>query len=407
MPSALPEGQPAPSSGLLPESAGRGAQTRGFALYVHIPFCSVRCGYCDFNTYTHADMPGVSHADYPELAQREIGFAAAVLDQSEIPRRSLTSVFFGGGTPSVLPPHAIPQMLNVATETWGLVEGAEVSVEANPDSVSHEHLAAWAQAGVTRVSIGVQSWAPHVLATLDRTHTPESVAPAVGAARSAGLQVSMDLIYGTPGESIADWTDTLERSLELEPDHLSAYSLIIEPGTALARRVARGDLSEIDPDVHAQCYEVADHFLGQAGYQWYEVSNWSRTPQAQSRHNLSYWRGDDWWGVGPGAHSHVGGVRWWNVKHPAAWASRLTTGDSPAQGREVVSDRDRWVESVMLGLRLREGIARDLVFRATEALESALGAGWIEPGAWDDGRLVLTLRGRLMADRLALELTEA
>lgn len=407
MPSALPEGQPAPPSGLLPDSARHQAESTGFGLYLHIPFCSVRCGYCDFNTYTQADMPGVSHADYPALVGQEIGFAQAVLDRSGIPRRPLASVFCGGGTPSLLPPDAIPEMLGVAQETWGLAEGAEVSVEANPDSVSDEHFEAWAQAGVTRVSLGVQSWAPHVLATLDRTHAPESVAPAVAGARRAGLHVSMDLIYGTPGESLADWTDSLERSLELEPDHVSAYSLIVEPGTALARRVARGQLPDIDPDVQAQYYELADDMLGHAGYQWYEVSNWSRTPQAQSRHNLSYWRGDDWWGVGPGAHSHVGGVRWWNVKHPAAWASRLAAGESPAHGREVVADRDRWVESVMLGLRLREGIARDSVAGATAALERAYTAGWLDPVAWTDRRVVLTLPGRLMADRLALELTEA
>ena len=250
-------------------------------------------------------------------------------------------------------------MLGGVRDRFGLAPGAEVTTEANPDSVTPRRSSSSPPAGFTRVSFGMQSAVPHVLAALDRTHDPARVPQAVAWARAAGLAVSLDLIYGTPGESAADWRASLEAALACEPDHVSAYALVVEEGTRLAVRVRRGELPAPDDDVLADDYEVADDVLSAAGLSWYEVSNWARTPADACRHNLGYWRGDDWWGVGPGAHSHVGGVRWWNVRHPRAYAARLADGGSPAQAREVLTAVERYEERVLLGVRLAEGLPLD------------------------------------------------
>ena len=406
MPSPLPDGEPAPPSGLLPVSAAAGAESRDLGLYIHVPFCAVRCGYCDFNTYTAQELDGVSQASYPAQAMAEMTFAKRVLDDSGVLSRPLSTVFLGGGTPTLLGPEPLAAMLGHARETFGLASDAEVTVEANPDSVSARDLQALAGAGVTRVSFGVQSSDPSVLATLDRTHDPERVPFVVQGASDAEVQVSVDLIYGTPGETLESWRATLQSALELEPDHISAYALIVEKGTALAARISRGELSMPDDDLHAEMYTLADQLLMEAGYGWYEVSNWARTPAHRSRHNLSYWTSEDWWGIGPGAHSHVGGVRWWNVKHPSAYAARIGEGVSPAQAREVLGDEVAQMERVLLGIRLRSGV---------EVSEIAAGhhaqlAEWVSRGLLDGrellaGRVVPTLKGRLMADFLARELT--
>ena len=275
-----------------------------------------------------------------------------------------------------------------------------MTTEANPDSVTHESLAELAAAGFTRVSFGMQSAVPHVLAALDRTHDPARVPQAVAWARAAGLAVSLDLIYGSPGESAADWRASLEAALACEPDHVSAYALVVEEGTRLAARVRRGELAAPDDDVLADDYEVADDILSAAGLSWYEVSNWARTPSDACRHNLGYWRGSDWWGIGPGAHSHVGGVRWWNVRHPRAYAARLADGASPAQAREVLTADERYEERVLLGVRLAEGLPlAELSPAARERVGGLVADGLAEPSAVLDGRrLVLTRRGRLLAD---------
>ncbi|MCU1524541.1 MAG: coproporphyrinogen oxidase, partial [Microbacteriaceae bacterium] len=312
MPSALPIADPAPLDGLLPGSVVPGADARNFGVYVHVPFCRVRCGYCDFNTYTADELRGVKRTDYAGQAVAEIAMARSVLELAGLPSRAVSTVFFGGGTPTMLPVTDLAEMLASVIGTWGLLEGAEVTTEANPDSVDAAYLQSLADAGFTRVSFGMQSAVPHVLATLERTHDPERIPLVVEWARAAGLQVSLDLIYGTPGESLADWRVSLEQALAQEPDHLSAYSLIVEDGTKLARQIRRGEVAEPDEDLQADMYELADEMLGAAGYGWYEVSNWSRSEASVSRHNLAYWQGHDWWGIGPGAHSHVGGVRWWN-----------------------------------------------------------------------------------------------
>ncbi|SDZ81519.1 oxygen-independent coproporphyrinogen-3 oxidase [Bowdeniella nasicola] len=397
---AFPDGEPAPESGALPESARHGAAERPWSAYVHVPFCSVRCGYCDFNTYTARELgPGADRDQYANTLATEIELAGAVL--AEFPERELDTVFFGGGTPTLLPAADLAAMLDALKQRFGLVPGAEVTTEANPDTLSDSYAAELAAAGFTRVSIGMQSADERVLSVLDRTHNPDNVATAIAAAKNAGLSCSLDLIYGTPGESHDSWRTSLQAAIALEPDHISAYALGIEEGTKMGADVRRGLLPDVDPDVQADRYEIADELLTSAGYPWYEVSNFAR-PGHECRHNIHYWRNSDWWGFGPGAHSHIGGVRWWNVKHPRAYAQLLATGVSPAHAREVLSDRARHEEHVMLGIRLREGIAIPMDARAE--IDTLVGDGLIDATAAADGRAVLTLRGRLLADRVTYAL---
>lgn len=400
MPSVLPLGDPAPADGVLPPQVLTGVEHRKFGLYVHIPFCAVRCGYCDFNTYTATELGGGASQDaYASTAISELDFAAKALESSSVPARPLSTVFFGGGTPTLLPAEDLARILRSAVGTWGLEPGAEVTTEANPDSVTPESLKLLADAGFTRVSFGMQSAVPHVLKVLDRTHTPSRVPLVVQWARDAGLAVSLDLIYGTPGESMEDWRVSLETALSYEPDHISAYALIVEDGTKLAAQIRRGEVPGIDDDDHAAKYELADELISAAGMAWYEVSNWARSPEQACRHNLAYWRGDDWWGVGPGAHSHIGGVRWWNVKHPTAYASRLGSGSSPAAGRETLDPDTREVERIMLEARLGTGLAVDALDAVgRHAMAGLIADGLVDPIQAFKGRLVLTLKGRLLAD---------
>jgi putative oxygen-independent coproporphyrinogen III oxidase len=406
MPSALPLADPAPADGLLPASAADGADERAFGVYLHVPFCRVRCGYCDFNTYTAPELRGVRQSDYASQAVQEVRFAGSALRESGLPARPASTVFLGGGTPTLLPVDDLVRMLDAVRETWGIAEGAEVTTEANPDSVDDAYLARLAAGGFTRVSFGMQSAVPRVLATLERTHDPARIAPVVRGARAAGLEVSLDLIYGTPGETIDDWRASLEQAIAQEPDHLSAYALIVEPGTKLARQIRRGDVPEPDEDLQADMYELADAMLGAAGYEWYEVSNWARGGR-RSRHNLAYWQGHDWWGIGPGAHSHVGGVRWWNVKHPAAYADRVLAGTSPGAGRETLDDATREVERVLLGARIRDGLAiATLTEEGRRQVAGLIADRLVDPRLAIAGTLVLTLQGRLLADAVVRRLLE-
>ncbi len=406
MPSALPLGLPAPEDGVLPREAADGALARDFCLYVHIPFCAVRCGYCDFNTYTATELGGGASQDaYAGSVLAELELGATALESSGVPARPLSTVFFGGGTPTLLPAQDLASILRAARVRWGLAPDAEVTTEANPDSVTAESLRTLRDAGFTRVSFGMQSAVPHVLAVLDRTHSPERVPQAVQWAREAGLKVSLDLIYGTPWESLEDWRTSLSTALSYGPDHISAYALIIEEGTRLASRIRRGQVPPIDDDDHADKYALAEEMLTAGGLQWYEVSNWAQTPDDVCRHNFAYWRGSDWWGAGPGAHSHVGGTRWWNVKHPRAYADALGAGRSPAAGREVLSTADRYVEDVMLRVRLREGLSTaSLKPQGRTAVAGLIADGLVEPAAAFAGRVVLTFRGRLLADAVVRRL---
>jgi oxygen-independent coproporphyrinogen-3 oxidase len=408
MPSALPIADPAPADGLLPASVRVGAEDRALGVYLHVPFCRVRCGYCDFNTYTSDQLRGARRSDFAGQAAEEVAFAAAVLAEAGLPPRPASTVFFGGGTPTLLPPADLVHMLHAVRDAVGLAPGAEVTTEANPDSVDAAGLAALAAAGFTRVSFGMQSAVPDVLRVLDRTHDPERVPLVVGWARDAGLDVSLDLIYGAPGERLGDWRRSLDAALALEPDHLSAYALIVEDGTALARRIRSGELPQPDDDLQADMYELADDRLAAAGYDWYEVSNWAREERARSRHNLAYWTGEDWWGVGPGAHSHVGGVRWWNVKHPAAYAQRIAAGASPAAGRETLDDATRGVERVLLETRLADGMPVErLPAGGRHAVAGLIADGLVDPAAAFAGRVLLTRPGRLLADAVVRRLLPA
>jgi oxygen-independent coproporphyrinogen-3 oxidase len=404
MPSALPAGDPAPEDGALPASATAGLGDRPFGVYVHVPFCATRCGYCDFNTYTAGELGGsASPESWLDGLRAELALAVHILGSPP----AADTVFVGGGTPSLLGATGLADVLAAVRDSFGLADGAEVTTESNPESTSPEFFAGIRAAGYTRVSLGMQSAAPHVLATLDRRHTPGRAVAAAGEARAAGFDhVSLDLIYGTPGERADDLRASLDAVLAAGVDHVSAYALIVEAGTALARRVDRGELPAPDDDVLASDYELIDDTLAAAGFDWYEVSNWAVSPAARCRHNLGYWLGADWWGAGPGAHSHVGGVRWWNVKHPARYATTLAAGRSPAAGREVLTDADRAIERVLLELRLSDGLpVTALSGGAPAEAAAAVTDGLLEPAALSDGRCVLTRRGRLLADAVVRRLT--
>ncbi|MEU4114015.1 radical SAM family heme chaperone HemW [Kitasatospora sp. NPDC028055] len=409
MPSALPDGEPVPSDGSLPAHALTGLGDRPFGFYLHVPYCASRCGYCDFNTYTATELRSsgavASQETYADNVVAEIRLARRVLGDVDLP---VQTVFLGGGTPTLLPARDLVKMLAALREEFGLAPGAEVTTEANPESVDPAYLAELREGGYNRISFGMQSARPHVLRLLDRHHTPGRPEACVAEARAAGFDhVNLDLIYGTPGESDDDWRASLDAAIGAGPDHVSAYSLIVEDGTKLAARVKRGELPMIDDDVHADRYLIAEQALSAAGYSWYEVSNWATTPEGRCRHNELYWTGADWWGAGPGAHSHVGGVRWWNAKHPAAYAQALAEGRTPALGREVLSEEDRRVERILLELRLADGIPLDLLAEAgRRAAAKALADGLLAETAYEQGRAALTLQGRLLADAVVRDLVD-
>jgi putative oxygen-independent coproporphyrinogen III oxidase len=405
VPGTLPDGQPVPPDGSLPQSAAATFGNNAFGVYVHVPFCRTRCGYCDFNTYTATELGGgASQAAYPTLVVKEITQARAVLpDQAT----DVSTVFFGGGTPTLLAPRELGDILRAIDDAFGLAADAEVTVEANPETVDAGKLEQLVNQGVNRVSFGMQSAVPHVLTTLDRVHEPGRPQQCARWAREAGFEhVSLDLIYGTPGESDDDWRRSLDAALEAGPDHISAYALIVEDGTRLAARVRRREIEPPDDDAMADRYLIADDVLSKAGLHWYEISNWATSDQARCEHNMLYWTGGDWWGFGPGAHSHVGGTRWWNVRHPSAYAARLAAGRSPAQAREVLTAAERRMEEIMLRTRLAEGVplsalTNDAIVSAERSVASAL----LDPAAFAAGRVVLTQRGRLLADAVIRDLT--
>ncbi|HYP44084.1 MAG TPA: radical SAM family heme chaperone HemW [Propionibacteriaceae bacterium] len=405
MPSVLPEGSLAPADGQLPDSSLAELGRRPFSVYLHVPFCRTRCGYCDFNTYTASELgntPGASRATYVEAALAELDQAVRVLGPGAPP---VSTVFVGGGTPTLLPPDDLGRLVTGVRERFGLAPHAEVTTESNPDSIDAAGLARLVDAGFNRVSFGMQSAVPHVLAVLDRVHSPGRPEQAVAEAKAAGFtSVSLDLIYGTPGETLDDWRRSVDAALAARPDHVSAYALIVEDGTRLAVQVRRGQLPMTDDDDLADKYLLAEQVLTAAGFSAYEVSNWARTPADQCRHNLAYWRGDDWWGVGPGAHSHVGGTRWWNVKHPAAYASRLAEDVSPAHARELLDPTDRRVERVLLELRLADGLELDVLSPSERRRVPGVVAGGLAVLRGD--RLVLTLSGRLLADGVVRDLLD-
>ncbi len=368
-------------------------------MYVHVPFCARRCGYCAFATTAVGEAldPSVA-ARYLDGVADELRLAATVLGADRAP---LHSVYLGGGTPTTLSVAQVERLLADVHHRFEVDPDAEISIEANPDGLVDGQLEGLRSAGVTRVSFGMQSIRRDVLDLLDRTHDPELALDAVADARAAGFDhVSLDLIHGTPGERIADWDATLHAAIASGVDHVSAYALSIEPGTKLAARVRTGELPRPSDDEAADRYVAADTALRAAGFEWYELSNWARSAAARSRHNLLYWRNHHWWGIGPSAHSHVAGRRWWNHARPDTWTDALTAGERPEAGSELIDDRTRRIESLMLGIRLAEGVALDAV-PAPDSVPALVGDGLVE---WHDERLVLTLRGRLLADHVVRSL---
>ncbi len=389
----------------LPDESLAGLAERPFGVYIHVPFCATRCGYCDFNTYTAGELgTDASPESWAEAYRREMASAAELLESRGVPVPAAQTVFVGGGTPSLLGADRLVEVLDVVRSTFGLAEGAEVTTESNPESTSPRFFERLRAGGYTRISMGMQSVAPHVLAVLDRVHTPGRPLAAAREAFAAGFEhVNLDLIYGTPGERDEDLAASLDAVLEAGVDHVSAYSLIVEEGTAMARKVRRGELPAPDDDVLAARYEMIDARLREAGLAWYEVSNWAR-PGGECRHNLGYWDGGDWWGAGPGAHSHIGGVRWWNVKHPASYSAALAGGVLPVAGTEVLDAHDTHVERVLLTVRLASG----LPLAELDAAELRAARQVVEDGLACErgGRLVLTDRGRLLADAVVRDILE-
>jgi len=375
------------------------------AFYVHIPYCARRCGYCDFNTYTpselsiSADLSGVSR-DYIDLVIAEISSARKVSKADVVP-----TIFFGGGTPTLMEPKDLGRVITAIKNNFDLAPNAEITTEANPDTVTKAKLAELREVGINRISFGMQSAVPHVLAALDRTHNPANVAQSVKDARAAGFdEVSVDLIYGTPGESMSDWQESIETALSLPISHISAYALIVEQGTKLGAQVKRGEVVMPDDDETADKYLLADEKFRAAGLDWYELSNWSK-PGSESKHNLAYWNGANWWGAGPGAHSHIDGKRWWNVKHPTAYKEKISSGQSPMDDQEELTLEEKSSERIMLEIRLARGIdSKTLTAEQISTLEGFKNQGHLLDGSWASGRIVLSTSGRLIADRIVREI---
>lgn len=372
------------------------------AFYIHIPYCVKRCGYCDFNTYTPSELKiteGLAQISnsYIDLLLMEIKAAKVQVGQSA----NVPSIFFGGGTPSLMQPDDIGRVISTIKSEFTLLPDAEITMECNPDTVTKESLAAFRAIGVNRVSFGMQSAVKHVLATLDRTHNPENLLQVTTWAKEVGFsEISVDLIYGTPGESLSDWQTSIDAALTLPITHISAYALIIEEGTKLAAQIKRGEVAQVDDDLTAEKYLVADKAFTAAGFEWYELSNWAKSGSL-SKHNLAYWLGDNWWGAGPGAHSHLNGKRFWNVKHPNLYKERVLANQSPVADSEVLEELQIESERLMLSLRLPSGVDKQSLNELQLAeLSSYVESGHLDQANWNQGRATLTLDGRLIADRI-------
>lgn len=379
--------------------------SEALSFYLHIPYCARRCGYCDFNTYTPSEL-SISQdliktsATHIDLMVKEIELAREVSTATLVP-----TIFIGGGTPTLMQPKDLARVIDAIGSRFEISKEIEITIEANPDTVDAKKLEELRKAGINRISFGVQSFKPHVLAALDRTHNPDNVSLAVHGARAVGFEeVSVDLIYGTPGETLKDWSESIDLALALPITHISAYALIVESGTKLGAQVKRGEVIMPDEDETADKYLLADDKFRQAGFEWYELSNWAKVG-SYSRHNMAYWVGANWWGVGPGAHSHIDSRRFWNVKHPNTYKEKLLTSGDPMQDQEFLSPKDIENEKVMLQIRLREGLSREYIQSAQEGvLQGYLAAGYLDSSAWQAGRISLTPTGRLIADRIVREI---
>ncbi len=372
------------------------------AFYIHIPYCIKRCGYCDFNTYTPSELQittglnDISNS-YIDLLIKEIEFARAEVGENV----AVPSIFFGGGTPSLMQASDIGRVISTIKNRFNLSAEAEITMECNPDTVSKDSLTQFKEVGVNRLSFGMQSAVKHVLDTLDRTHNPDNLLQVTNWADQIGFkEISVDLIYGTPGESISDWQTSIDAALSLPITHISAYALIVEEGTKLAAQIKRGQVNPVDDDLAAEKYLIADQAFTSAGFDWYELSNWAK-PNSASKHNLAYWLGDNWWGAGPGAHSHLNGRRFWNVKHPNLYKEKIESNQSPMAGSESLEELQRESERLMLSLRLPTGVAKKtLNEQQLLELSEYVESGHLDQSNWNEGRATLTVDGRLIADRI-------
>ena len=397
MASKLPEGDIPPVDGSIPLDRIDDLKNKAFSFYLHVPYCASRCGYCDFNTYTLNEL-GEDHSQkWLTGVRKEIELAKRVLGQT--PR--VSTIFIGGGTPTLLPASDLVHAIEEIKSNFGFQEDIEITTEANPDSVSLDQLRELHDGGLNRISFGMQSAVSSVLKVLERTHSPENVAKAVEMSRAAGFeQINLDLIYGTPGESIDDLQTSLDTVLSLGVNHISAYALIVEEGTRLARAISTGAIPSPDDDDMADKYKIIDDVFRDNGFDWYEVSNWAK-PKSECQHNIHYWQSDNWWGIGPGAHSHINGVRWWNEKLPRIWTEKLNSGISPANAREVLDEATRKTENIMLQMRLASGM--DLKLLQNSKVHQLEVDGLVEV---ENDSVRLTFRGRLLADRVIDHLTD-
>ena len=392
---ALPEGSPAPLDGNLTNLFD--LVNKPFSLYVHVPYCSKRCGYCDFNTYTPSELDREDQIEsWLNSAVKEIELARRVLKEE----LTIDTIFFGGGTPSLLDSNTVDNFIQSVKSNFKLKPGLEITIEANPDSITEEKSQRWLNSGINRVSIGMQSSTKEVLKKLDRTHNPDNVSHSVDILKKSGFDnFSLDLIYGTPGESLNDWENSLKDAIALNPPHISAYSLVIEPGTKMGAQLNRGEISQVNDDEAADKYQLADEMLNKNNYSWYEISNWAKKDK-ECKHNLNYWLGNNWWGIGPGAHSHVNGVRWWNHKLPKVWRELLEKQNSPALAREVLSEDQMRSEQIMLLSRLRTGLGNHELDE--NRIENLIAN---QLATLDANKIVLTLQGRLLADEVFRQLS--
>ena len=376
------------------------------AFYIHIPYCIKRCGYCDFNTYTPSELQittGLKNItnSYTTLLITEIKSARKQVGE----RAVVPSIFFGGGTPSLMEAEDIKSIISTIGSEFDLAGDIEITLESNPDTVDKDKLEKFYQAGINRISFGMQSAVPHVLATLDRTHNPDNLYQVTKWASEVGFkEISVDLIYGTPGESKSDWQKSIDTALSLPITHISAYALIIEEGTKLAAQIKRGEVDQVDDDLTAEKYLMADNAFTKFGFNWYELSNWSKV-NSESKHNLAYWLGKNWWGAGPGAHSHLNGKRFWNVKHPNLYKQKIEANESPVADSEDLKELQIESERLMLSIRLPSGVKKNtLNEQQILDLSGYVESGHLDKGDWDNGRATLTLDGRLIADRIVREI---
>ena len=375
------------------------------SFYVHIPYCVKRCGYCDFNTYTPAELQvsdGLSQISnsYIDLVIQEIEQARLSVGDATVP-----TIFFGGGTPSLMEATDIARVITKIKNSFKLSDDCEITLETNPDTVDKQKLAAFKDAGINRISIGMQSAVGHVLKTLDRTHNPQNLPQVTQWASEVGFKdISVDLIYGTPGESLSDWQVSIDAALALPINHISAYALIVEEGTKLANAIKRGEIGNVDDDLTAEKYLMADQAFSKAGFTWYELSNWSKA-NGESKHNSAYWLNQNWWGVGPGAHSHIDGKRWWNVKHPNLYKTKITNNESPVLDQEILEPIQIESERLMLSIRLPSGVSKEsLSSEQLKILQPYVESGALDLNNWSAGSVSLSLNGRLIADRIVREI---